>query len=60
MSEVDRANSPDCQNNKCFGCDNGKCLILSDNDFKGRSCPFFKTQKQLDDEEKKRKRRMGG
>lgn len=60
MSEIDRAISPDCLNNKCFGCDNGKCLILTDNNFKGRSCPFFKTPEQLSREEKKRLRRMGG
>lgn len=54
-----KENFPSCRNNRCFANDYGKCVILTDNDFNGRSCPFFKTKAQLDFEEKKRKKRLG-
>lgn len=36
---------PPCNMDKCFACENGHCRALTDNDFKGRTCPFFKTKK---------------
>lgn len=41
---------PDCRKRKCFGYSEGKCTILSDNNFGKRECPFFKTQSQIDRE----------
>lgn len=45
---------PPCNMDKCFACENGHCRVLIDNDFRGRTCPFFKTKKQLKLEEKRR------
>lgn len=45
---------PICNKNKCFACENGRCRVLVDNDFHGRPCPFFKTPKRLELEEKRR------
>lgn len=47
--------APDCDNNKCFAQEFGKCRILINNDFNGRACPFFKTKEQLAEEERKRR-----
>lgn len=51
----ERYQCPSCSRYNCFAYDNGKCVILRDNDFGRRECPFFKTQRQLDREEEKRK-----
>lgn len=41
-----------CEECECFAYAKsvGECKVLSDTNFEGRKCPFFKTQKQLDEE----------
>ena len=44
---------PVCMNHeKCFGNKLGKCIVLSDNDFGGKECPFYKTRAQFEAERK--------
>ena len=31
----------------CFANKNGKCVSLTDNDFGGKSCPFFKSNDEI-------------
>lgn len=45
---------PICAKDKCFACENGRCRTLISNNFHGRPCPFYKTAKQLELEEKRR------
>ena len=47
---------PICAKDKCFACENGRCRVLIDNNFHGRPCPFFKTQEQLREEQRKAER----
>ena len=35
---------PACDIARCFANENGKCELLTDNDFGERECPFFKTK----------------
>ena len=57
MEELRRLNykpddkSPHCDRN-CFACTNGRCCILTDNDFGDRECPFFKNWDQCKVEQK--------
>lgn len=39
---------PSCDRNNCFAYSNGECVILTDNDFGERECPFYKTQAQFE------------
>lgn len=41
---------PDCTVAECFGCEEGKCVVLINNDFGERKCPFFKTNQQVEEE----------
>lgn len=41
-----------CAESGCFGNENGWCRILT-GDTNKRPCPFFKTQKQIDEEKEK-------
>lgn len=43
-------NCPVCNVTECFGYAEGHCVILVDNNFNGKSCPFFKTQEQVEGE----------
>lgn len=54
-----KENFPPCCNNRCFANEFSKCRILTDTNFNGRNCPFFKTTARLNAEEKKRKQRWG-
>lgn len=45
--------NPKCWCNQCFGYEDGKCLILSSNNFGGRKCPFYKTREQILAEEER-------
>ena len=45
--------SPACAKD-CFACTDGKCCILTDNDFGERECPFYKTWDRV-----KREQRAG-
>lgn len=42
---------PVCNEAECFACENGLCVVLKDNDFKGKKCPFFKTNEQAEKEQ---------
>lgn len=48
---IDSKKCPTCDVAKCFACDEGHCVILIDNNFGERKCPFFKTRKQVAEEE---------
>ena len=37
-----------CDRHDCFGCMEGNCLVLTDNSFLDRPCPFFKTEDKID------------
>lgn len=37
----------------CFAYSDGKCAVLRNCDFKGRSCPFYKTKGRLEIEKSK-------
>ena len=39
-------NEPICNREDCFGCKEGKCIVLAKNNFGKRDCPFFKTKEQ--------------
>lgn len=39
-----------CGQTKCFANKCGECSALSDTNFKGRICPFFKTKEQRNSE----------
>ena len=40
-----------CDRTDCFTNREGKCPVLYDNDFRGKPCPFFKTELQIKEEE---------
>lgn len=52
------ANAPTCEKSKCFGFFGGHCSILCDNNFRNRSCPFFKTTEQKRQQEMESKERI--
>lgn len=39
-----RSSSPRCDTSTCFAYKSGRCVILIDNNFGERKCPFYKTQ----------------
>jgi hypothetical protein len=41
---------PPCGAVECAGCENGKCIFLTDNNFGEKGCPFFKTKEQAQKE----------
>ena len=45
MSELVKC--PTCGKVECFGNEDGHCLVLSDNNFVNKECPFFKTREQV-------------
>ena len=53
MTYSTKNSAPLCAKSTCFGCSGGKCTILSDNNFGMRTCPFFKTQRQQQEQESK-------
>ena len=44
--------APKCLEGKfdCFAWDRAECSILTSTNFKGRSCPFYKSQEQYEEE----------
>ena len=40
-------NDPACNREDCFGYKNGKCVVLIDNNFGNRECPFYKNNDQI-------------
>ena len=38
---------PACNVVECFACEDGFCVILNDNKFRNKKCPFTKTQEQV-------------
>lgn len=38
---------PNCNREDCFACKDGKCELLTDNDFGKRECPFYKTEEEV-------------
>ena len=43
---------PICNRKDCFGCEDGKCVVLVKNNFGPNGCPFFKTKQQAEEEKK--------
>lgn len=41
---------PSCNRKECFACEEGHCVVLIDNDFDYRECPFYKTKEQVAEE----------
>ena len=41
-----------CKRLDCRGNIRGECTVLTDNNFGDRECPFFKTRKEFDEQEK--------
>ena len=41
-----------CDVKSCFAYHSGSCIVLYDNDFGGRKCPFYKSKAQRDQETK--------
>ena len=39
---------PPCVRSDCFACSNGRCTILTSNDFGERECPFYKPENNSD------------
>ena len=37
---------PTCNREDCFACKHRKCVLLTNNRFGKRSCPFYKNQKK--------------
>ena len=55
MSKLDEC--PKCGRHTCFGYNDGKCMILTGNNFGKRNCPFYKTAAQIVAEEARVKNR---
>lgn len=49
---------PSCTEIECFAYKSGCCSILRDNDFGKRKCPFYKTSKQRQMEQKRCRERL--
>ena len=49
---------PKCIRKKCFANFGCECIVLSDNDFGDRPCPFYKTKEQLDAGRRRAKERL--
>lgn len=49
---------PVCLTEECFGCEEGRCIVLTKKDFGGRKCPFFKTREQVAKEKEYCRQRM--
>ena len=47
---------PKCDRFSCFAYSDGKCVILTNNNFGKRACPFYKTPAQIAAEEARVKR----
>lgn len=61
MSKAKKPNEercPTCDRAECDGCENGYCVILTDNHFKN-GCPFFKTKEQAKEERDNRRAHNG-
>lgn len=43
-------NWPDCNRLECFGCEEGRCIVLIKKDFDEKKCVFFKTREQVAEE----------
>ncbi len=37
---------PKCENNRCFAYCFGQCKILTDSNFGGKPCPFYKSKER--------------
>lgn len=48
MKKYDKC--PLCVMVECFACEQNHCVILTNNEFGYRSCPFFKTKEQVAEE----------
>lgn len=61
MSKAKKHNEkhfPTCDKVECVGCENGHCMILTDNQFQ-RGCPFFKNREQANEERANRRAKNG-
>lgn len=51
-------NIPVCDEAACFAYMDCRCVLLTDNNFKGKKCPFFKTIAQVEEENARHKERL--
>ena len=51
-------NSPACNVEECFACEEQHCIILAKKNFGNRKCPFFKTREQVAKEKAYREERL--
>ena len=49
---------PSCEKNGCFANEDNRCMILINTKFGKRSCPFFKTGEQVEQEKEYCRKRM--
>ena len=49
---------PTCDKVDCAGCQEGRCISLTDNKFKNKECPFYKTKEQAEEDNAKRLERL--
>ena len=49
---------PTCGRKDCFGNEEGYCLVLTENNFGNRSCPFYKTEEKVAEEKEYVKNRL--
>lgn len=50
MKKYKESETPTCCAEECFGCQDGRCTVLSKNNFGTKKCPFFKTREQAETE----------
>jgi len=48
--------NPNCMRRNCFACENGHCRVLIQK--RKEPCPFFKTEEQITEENKRTKERL--
>ena len=51
-------NKTECKHYKCFANRSGRCRALSDTDFGGKACPFYKTEAQAAEDRAKAQDRL--
>ena len=49
---------PACDWSDCAACEDGGCIALTDTDFAGRPCPFYKSWAQIELEDERTRERL--
>lgn len=56
MASIDKCKP--CDKKECFGCEECRCIVLVDNNFGNKACPFFKTREQVEKEQEYVRQRL--